>query len=331
MKLKLASLISIPTLAIGMIPISTLVSCNNDKRVKVIVDTDVGNDCDDIAALSVLGNAYKKGMVDIKAVTVCNKYMPSFYTTDILLEEYGIDCPMGFDPDGEAYIWEGHDYAQAVADLWEARSEKDETRIHPAVEVLRKALADADRNGYKIKLITLGMLNDIKDLLDSPADSISSKDGRTLFEENVSEMVLMGGRFDDQKYAEFNIVKEIDAAQAVINTTSVPKTFCSWEVGDPVQTGQKFKKYTNSPQYVAYDTYTEGSISRSSWDPLTMYVALTSDCAYSENGIVYVTEEGYTKFAPNPAGINRYVQIYPDLAEIAGKLETWYTPYPLPN
>ncbi|MCQ3907220.1 MAG: hypothetical protein MJ219_00195 [Mycoplasmoidaceae bacterium] len=85
---------SVPAVAVGIIPTMTLTSCSKEK-LKVIVDTDVGNDCDDIGALTILGNAYKKGLVEVEAVTVCNTSEYTFHTTDIMLEQYGIDCPMG--------------------------------------------------------------------------------------------------------------------------------------------------------------------------------------------------------------------------------------------
>ncbi|MCQ3907219.1 MAG: nucleoside hydrolase [Mycoplasmoidaceae bacterium] len=108
---------------------------------------------------------------------------------------------------------------------WDARSKKDPTRVKNAVDVLRHTLAN--NRGSKIKLITIGMLNNIAHLLQSEGDAISPKSGKQLFEENVSEVVLMGGRFNDPTYSEFNIKEALWAAKEVINNeTVVPKTFC---------------------------------------------------------------------------------------------------------
>lgn len=323
MKFKWVSLVSIPAIMAGVIPTMALTSCNKDDRVKVIVDTDIGNDCDDIGALSVLGNAYKQNKVNVLAVTVCNQYLAAYHTTDIMLEQYGIDCPMGMaDNNQPVHSDWGGDYANQVDLGWKARSEKDWSRIQSATRVLRKTLAK-NKHG-KIKLITLGMLNNIANLLDSGPDDISKKTGRELFEENISEVVLMGGRFDNEMstYQEFNIKEAPEAAEKVINTTSVPKTFCGWEVGNVVKTGQTFYDNPETPQCVAYQTYNKGQL-RESWDPLTMYVALTGDGKYSDMGTVTV-QDSHTLFEPTPSGNCKFVQIYKDEEHIDQKLESWY-------
>lgn len=321
------SLIPITSMSLAVIPAMTLTGCSkNDNRVQIIVDTDVGNDCDDIGALSILGNAYKKNMVDIKAVTVCNRKLSTFHTTDIMLEQYGIDCPMGWS-DNEQPLPFGDGYARYVDDAYTARSERVSKKIPSATKVLRKALANA--KGKKIKLITLGMLNNIDNLLKSGPDKISKKTGKELFEENVSEMVLMGGRFDDQTYSEFNILQAKEAAVNVINNTSVPKTFVGWEVGEPVKTGATFYKSSGSPQRLAYDKYNDGNL-RESWDPLTMYVALIDCWKYSQPGtaeVQLVGDDAYTKFTPSPTGNCQYVLPHEDPQAIANELETWMTVY----
>ncbi|XQP55297.1 MAG: nucleoside hydrolase [Mycoplasmoidaceae bacterium] len=327
--MKLFGLISIgitSAMATTVVVVPSVVAANENKpveykKIKVIVDTDVGNDCDDIGALTILGNAYKKDLVDVKAVTVCNQYLPAFHATDIMLEAYGIDCPMGQadNPQTVHTDW-GGDYSKAIDDIWEARSERDTTRINSATRILRKTLAE--NTGDKIRLITLGMLNNIANLIESPADDISNKTGRQLFEENVSEMVLMGGRFDNETYAEFNITEALASAKDVINTTHVPKIFSGWEIGSPVFTGKVFYAHPDSPQAVAYNTYNHGNL-RESWDPLTMYVAINGAWDYSSLGNVTVQGEGYTIFRKSASGICRYIPIYPNAEGIANTLESW--------
>lgn len=319
MKFKWISFVPIPAIVAGIIPVATLTSCSSSKE-KVIIDTDVGNDCDDIAALSVLGNAYKKKMVDVAAVTVCNQSEAAIHATDILLEEYGIDCPLGrADNDQPVHA---EDYAKAIDEKWTARSKTDPSRIESATTVLRRTLAN--NKGKKIKLITIGMFNNIANFLRSEGDGISNKTGRELLEENVSEIVSMAGNFHDQTYAEFNITEALPAAREVINNTSVPITFLDWQVGEVVKSGETFYNKTDSPQYVAYSTYCHGEL-RQSWDPLTMYIALNGAWEYSPKGNVTVDEQGHTLFQESKDGKCRYVEVHPDSAEIAATLETWYT------
>lgn len=316
------------------LPVAGAIACATEaiivdaNKERVIIDTDVGNDCDDIGALSVLGNAYRRNMIKVEAVTVCNQNIHAIHTTDIMLEQYGIDCPLGKSDNDQPVV--APEYAEKVDEGWTARSELHPERIEWATPVLRKALVKAEKGGYKIKLITLGMLNNIANLLESKGDKISPKTGRELFEENVSEMVLMGGRFDDQEYTEFNIIQAIDSSKIVINEpSSVPKTFCGWEVGGYVYSGQTFYDHKDSPQCVAYETYNHGNL-RESWDPLTMFTALNGAWAYSKMGKVKVEinkagADGCTKFYESPDGIDRYILVHPDSEQLAEQLEQWYT------
>lgn len=318
MKFKWISLVSIPAIAAGVIPALTLSSCSVEKE-KVIVDTDVGNDCDDIAALTVLGNVYRENRIEVKAVTNCNRSMHSVHAIDIILERYGIDCPIGRSVNDQPIHAE--DYAREIDNRWIARSEIEPQRVQSATKLLRKTLAE--NKGKKIKLITLGMFNNIYNLLQSGPDEISSKTGKQLFDENISEMVSMGGNFHNQQSAEFNITEALDAAREVINNTSVPITFLDWQVGEVVKSGKTFYESPGSPQCVAYSTYTHGEL-RQSWDPLTMYVALNGGWEYSPMGDVNVDEQGHTIFTESKSGKCRYVEVHPDSDEISAKLETWY-------
>lgn len=321
MKLKWISAISIPVLLTGIVPAAALTSCSNNK-IKVIVDTDVGNDCDDIGALTILGNAYKKNLVDVVGVTVCTratepeKQYDALYTTDIILEKYGINCPIGLTT-VDNFIPENLAYATEVSHRWQARTKDHETQIMPAHKLLRKVISE----NKGVKLITIGMLNNIKAFMDTNEDGVT---GKQLLEENVSEMVMMGGNFVDQTYKEYNIVKKLEASQVVINNTSVRKTFLDWETGQLVKTGLTFYAHPDSPQCVSYSVFNHGNL-RESWDPMTVYIAIFGAWSYSKWGKVTVDAEGCTKFTEDPNGVCRYVPVHPNPTLFAQELESWMT------
>lgn len=67
-------------IAIILITVSLFCSCAQQKEttsaIPVILDTDVGNDIDDVLAMQMLLNYEKKGKIDLLGITIskCNPY-----------------------------------------------------------------------------------------------------------------------------------------------------------------------------------------------------------------------------------------------------------------
>src|SRR5690606_37364879 len=90
---------------------------NNPPPVKVIFETDMGNDIDDALALDMLYKYADDNKVEILAITLNknNKYAPLF--VDILNNWYGYpDIPIGMVTDGADSEGDSKNYAQVT---WE--------------------------------------------------------------------------------------------------------------------------------------------------------------------------------------------------------------------
>lgn len=89
----------------ALVAAAVMTGCGTEanKPVSLILDTDVGNDIDDVLALQMMINYDKAGIIDLKAVTIskCNKHSLEF--ADGYLRYNGLeDIPLGFAYNGDS-------------------------------------------------------------------------------------------------------------------------------------------------------------------------------------------------------------------------------------
>ncbi len=181
-----------------------------------------------------------------------------------------------------------------------------------ALDVLRRSLVSSQDGS--VVLVSVGPLNNIADLLLSPADAIGPKTGRALVAAKVARIVCMAGCFDPAymgpEFAEWNVQQDIKAAQTVVNDSPVPVIFCGYEVGDRVITCANLAKYpANHPLPMAYRLYI-GDKGRSSWDPVTVMYALHaqgSAMGQSDWGTITIDDKGVSRWSKTSTGRHAYV------------------------
>ncbi len=262
---------------------------------KMIFDTDLGGDCDDVGAAAVLCNLAKQGEAEILAATYCigNPWGGWF-----LKYEFGFfgypDVPVGVLKD-EGFMWEPN-YAKYSKPYVE-RMGIATPEMEDAVRVLRRALAE--NGGVRdITLVAVGPLRNIANLLTSGPDDISPKTGRELIAENVTEFVTMLGNFTSSEAVEWNVLMDIPSAHRCIAEMPVPVVFAPWEVGGHIITGQSLDTVPEDhPVRAAYTLYADGKHhTRMSWDLVTVYCAVRSDTPMYERKSMHVTvnERGVT-------------------------------------
>ncbi|MEM9016063.1 MAG: nucleoside hydrolase, partial [Verrucomicrobiota bacterium] len=153
--------------------------------VKMIFDTDMGNDIDDAMALVMIHQLAKRGAVELLAVTSTKDHPLSAPYIDALNTYYGFpDIPIGVVEDG-ATPEEGRYNAVAK------RTGKKGEMLYPhdltsgedapkAVSLLRTLLAEADDSS--IVLVQVGFFTNYAGLLASEPDEHSPLTGRELIE-----------------------------------------------------------------------------------------------------------------------------------------------------
>ncbi|MEG1706317.1 MAG: nucleoside hydrolase [Clostridia bacterium] len=267
---------------------------------KVILDTDIGTDSDDIGAIALLQNLAKNGKVELLCMTSCSSMIPSAQALDLINTHYHNRVSVGINVRtkyAESPLYGS--YARAICSCFKS----DKRNFEDAVLLLRKTLQGS---AEKISIITIGPLNNLSNLLDSLPDLISDKNGADLVYDKVDKVFVMGGNFISQD-AEWNIKEDVVSAQNVLSKLKSEVIFCPFEVGVQVKSGVNLLKGTSTPMQVGYYVHNNGA--RESWDPITAYLGATEDFTLlplSNYGAVSIDARGVTTFKEGN-GKHRYV------------------------
>ena len=282
----------------------------NTKRLNLILDTDIGGDCDDTMALVYLFYAQRNLGVDLKAVTSANGYEQSTMLIKTFFDFYNQPaCPIGKASSGTKSF---DTYATAVTE----RFPTEKCEFEDSVKVLRRTLNDSNN----VTLCAIGPLTNIAQLLNSASDEISEYNGVELIKRKCDKLVLMAGSFvkgdDGKNVPEFNAYVDIKATQDVVNLCPVPIVFLPFETGLDMLTGKPAMQNEKSttPLSYAFNIYCSKNQpdGRHSWDPATLVYAIEGERDFftqSKTGTITVDEEGRTSFSTHKNGLHTFLTI----------------------
>lgn len=306
-------------------------SCVLAEPIKLIFDTDMGNDVDDLMALNMIHALQRRGTVELLAVTVTKDHPQAAAFVDAVNTFYGYpDIPIGV-------VKGGATPEPGKFNLLADAKNDDGTLRYPhdllsgndapeAVGLLRKTLAaQPDKS---VTLVQVGFFTNFKRLLESQPDAHSPLSGRDLIEKKVKLLALMAGAFQTvewrTRYLEYNVVKDIPAAQALAKTWPTPRIWCGFEIGVaapfPHQAIENDLNYVkHHPLKEAYILYQPPPHDRPTWDPSTLLYAVFPDRGYfslSPHGTVTVEENGATVYNPSKdnKGLDRFLLASPEQA-----------------
>jgi hypothetical protein len=292
----------------------------------VILDSDVGTDTGDFTAAALVCVAHLMKMVTLEAMTCpmapgylggANGWTPTYVIPtngtiagvvpmdyvggcgffEQLCTYYGIHPEFGFGnttnvaKSGMSYpefafvpfVNPGQHYGAALQSPIPVRSA---TNFPPAYKVMRQVLA----HRRAVEIIATGQLNNVADLLRSPADEISALTGAEMVSNSVSRVVCMGGQYPSGK--EYNFYTYPTAAVYAIShmPANVPIVFAGFELG---QSGNPLtnrvidlpadwlnRMATTNPVYMVF-TNICGGAGRPAWDSLACLYAV---CVADTNG-----------------------------------------------
>lgn len=294
--------------------------------VKMIFDTDMGNDIDDAMALAMIHQLQRRGLVDLLAVTSTKDHPLSAAYIDALNTYYGYpDVPIGAVRDGAAQS-EGKYNGQAL------KTDEDGNLLYPhdlksgedapeAVSLIRKILASEPDNS--VMLVQVGFFTNFARLLDSKPDEHSDLDGKALIAKKVKELVLMAGAFQtiryNTKHIEYNVKLDIPSAQRIAAEWPGPVVWSGYEIGiaaaypweSIVEDYNYIDKHLIKESYLVY--VPEHPHDRPTWDLTAALYAIFPDRGYfdlSPVGNVRVDDEGRTDFFEDKkknSGNDRYL------------------------
>lgn len=273
-----------------------------------ILGTDWWSDCDDAVAVRLLARAVKAGEVRLlgAVINACMEHSVASLKGFFLSE--GIeDLPIGIDPAATDFSGETR-YQERLAKRF--CPEVSNADAEDGVRLYRRLLAESEG---EVEILEIGFLQVAAALLKSGADDISEKSGVELVREKVKKFWVMAGKWDADGEREHNFC--LNARSRVggaefLSLCPVPVTFLGYEVGRDVITGDTLAD-ENDVLYRAMADYGT-TVGRSSWDPMTVRMALIGDEA--EAGYRTVrgtasldTESGANRFRAHADGLHAYV------------------------
>jgi inosine-uridine nucleoside N-ribohydrolase len=297
------------------------------KPVRLIFDTDVGNDIDDALAIGLIHALQSENECKLLAVTVTkdNRYSSPF--VDVLNTFYGrSDIPIGVVRDGPTP--DDGNFVRAISTAEDRGALRYPHRLrdgHDAPEatgLLRKVLA-AQPDG-SVAIAQVGFSTNLARLLDSKPDHASPLDGVALVAKKVRLLSAMAGSFaplrDRDPFKEYNVVTDVKSAKRVFHDWPTPIVFSGYEVGIAVlypgsSIERDYRYVPHHPLAEAYRLYMKMPYDRPTWDLTSVLHAVRPDEGYfglSPEGRVIVDDAGVTRFQPQAGGLHRYLTATPE-------------------
>lgn len=291
-----------------------------DEPLRVIFDTDLGNDIDDVLALQMLLNYEQEGKIELLGVTLCkaNPATIAFADGYCRFNDRG-DIPLGYayhgvTPEDGTYLLPTLAASVDGKPLLQPTRTVD-SQLPEGYKLLRKLLAG--QPDASVVLIAVGPLTNIGNLLVSPPDEFSELPGRELVAAKVRRVVTMAGLFGNEfDFPEYNVVCDLEAAHRVFEGCPVALTTTGWEVGNLLLYPHEsilsdFGDPEAHPLPVAYCHYMEMPYDRQTWDLTAVLEAVESGVWFdrSQKGTVRIAEDGRSSFETSDTGKQEYLII----------------------
>ena len=249
--------------------VDSLGAATQPTPLRLIFDTDIMGDVDDVGTVAVLHALADLGEAEILVMGVSSKNPWSPLCLSALNTYFGRgDIPLGvLKGPGSS---KRSRYAKQIAEEF-PRKLKSLDEAPDAARVYRRVLAA--RNDKSVVIVSVGFLSNLRDLLMTKPDGLSPLDGRELVAKRVKAWVCMGGQFPQGPEA-CNFRRDAPAAAYVIEHWPTPIVFSGGELGIRVQTGAGLTTLpADSPVRRAYELY-NGLTNRASWDQTAVLYAV---------------------------------------------------------
>lgn len=275
---------------------------NTSSIPKIIFDSDMGPDFDDIGALAVLHALADSGECEILATVSCNMHPTVAPTIDLLNRYFGRgEIPVANAVHGAPNSTAPNNWNDRLINTF-APDVRDKT-YPDAVTIYRRELASQPDNS--VTIVTVGFLSNLSALLDSKPDEYSELDGVNLVKAKVNKLVAMAGAFPEGR--EFNVFEHTPASINTLNKWPRPIVFSGFEIGIQIRTGSEVaKQRIHSPVVdgYAYSLKTYFNTERedhASFDQTAVLIAVRDPETYfyvHGPGKLVVDENGANKWDP---------------------------------
>ena len=290
--------------------------------VKIIYDTDMGNDVDDALALAMLHSLQNRGESELLAITATKDHDEVAPYLDAINTFYGRgSIPIGVtdsDVTPERSRFTGVTLERNDDEYLYPHDLNIGDPVPSAVHLLRESLAGQPDNS--VVIVQVGFSTNLAELLQTDGDNFSSLPGLELVEQKVKHISIMAGTFapvDGQAHLEYNIVQDIPSAQYLAENWPTPIYWSGFEVGlairyPAISIENDFSYLDRHPIPESYQAYIPTPHERPTWDLTSVLLAIREERNYfgiSESGTVTVWDDGETIFEADPGGNHFYLTI----------------------
>jgi inosine-uridine nucleoside N-ribohydrolase len=268
----------------SVLVILILCSLISFSQPKIIFDTDIGGDADDLGALAMLHNYVKRGDCELLAIMIWSTDEFAVPAVDAINRFYhNPNIPIGARKDG-TYISETN-YNKVIADNFEYKLKYND--VPEVVDLYRKILASAADTS--ITVVTVGPLLNIQRLIQSKSDKHSGLNGSELISKKVKEFVIMGGQFPKGEN-EWNFNGNMPGVtKFVIDNLNVPIVFSGYELGVKIQTGATFNTIDpETPLYKGFLHFSE----HAAWMKDRFKGQILNNSTYDQTAVLYAVNGG---------------------------------------
>lgn len=287
-----------------------LAGVSHASPVRLLFDTDITGDVDDVLALAMCHTLADRGACELIGVTVSkvNPLTASF--VDAQNTFYGRpDLPVGVtrDPDAQKRESRYLSLAESPEFPHDLRSNEE---AREAVDLIRELLATSPDGS--VSIVSVGIASNLANLLESGGDRHSPLDGPALIRQKVKLLSIMAGAFTfangTNYHLEANVINGIGYMRTVADSwpEEVPVIWSGFEIGENLpfprrSVGDDFAYREKHLVREAYLLHSGPDHDRPCWDQSSVLHAVFPDRGYfglSGGGRVAVGDDGFTRFRP---------------------------------
>ena len=207
--------------------------------VKVIFDTDMYTDFDDVGALACLHALADAGECEILGTIICSRGTPGLGMIEIMNHFYGrpelpvgVNKKLGLGPLERG--WVGYCIYRDLVNANPKLVKHPTSDTAPDAPLVYRMLLAAQPDG-SVTIISVGLTSNLRRLLETKPDAVSRLDGKTLVAKKVKAWYAMATRYPEG--FEFNSSTDGESSRICFAEWPTPIYFADFHIGNGIKTG----------------------------------------------------------------------------------------------